>query len=144
MSLPEAWATPVCRTVGDKTYSFRKMKRREIGEFIARWASQDRARLKATFIECGLGGSEMAEKLSAFERDAELVSYGYRCLLETKRALEVLEASEFPVVSVEYEYPFASDEVVDIACLTWGMKLSKTPEGDAQKKGEAASPGTGS
>lgn len=132
-------AAPVVRVHDGVTYEFPKLKRRDLGRLLVKWAAEDRARLLALMDQAGLPADAKASKLIEHDADSRLLSYVVRRCAEYERCDEVLLASlrsARPETTPENvaDLPFGLGELVEIAVEVCGFRPSKEG-GDADPKG---------
>lgn len=142
MNFNNACEAAVVVSVNGTEFKFPKPKRRAIGELSKRWAAQDRERMKALHAEIELPIEKQYEELKRFDDESRMVSFAYGCLYQFDRALEALLLSiqiDNPNATLDTvdALPFPPDEIVVIACETWGMKRRReyeTQSGEGAEK----------
>lgn len=136
-SFTAAADAPICRTVKGQTYSFPVLKRRQLGELLAKWAAEDRAALLVRMNEVKADSKDRLDRLSDFDHTSKMIVYLYRNIFQFGRAEEILSASN-PSVVID-DLPFTPDEIVDIALSVAGYDRLEVGEeeakDDSKKKG---------
>lgn len=129
---------PVCRTVNGQTYSFPLLKRKQLGELLAKWRAEDRVALLVRMDEVKADPKDRLDRLSDFDHISRTIVYLYRQIFQFGRAEQVLAMSQ-PDVTVD-NLPFTPDEIVDIALSLAGydrlnVGKDESAESDSKKKG---------
>ena len=140
-------AAPIVKVVDDTTYTFPLLKRKHIGELLATWAAEDRANLIKNLAESEIKGKDAFDKIEEFDRLSRLVSYGYQCLFEYKRACETVMFSLRldPGNSDDCidNLPMTADELVTIACSLWGLNRESLKNKGGEEKSDPTTSPTG-
>lgn len=83
----------VAATIGGKPYSFPMLKRKQIGDLMAKWAAADRGALLKQCQEAGATSAERLEAIHAYDGNAKLLSFFVAGLSNVEHCQEVLVAS---------------------------------------------------
>ena len=141
-------AAPITKVIGDTTYTFPMLKRKHIGGLLALWAAEDRASLIKNLAESEIKGKDAFDKIEEHDRISRLVSYGYQCLFEYKRACDVVRCSlelAHPEGdnSLIDDLPMTADELVTIACSLWGLNRESLKDKGGEEKSDPTTSPTG-
>lgn len=136
MSFAAATGAPVVATdANGLQQEFRKLTRAEIGALIARWAAEDRHRLKTTLAESNASPELRVAQLTEFDERAAMFGFGLVRLNEfPKRTLESLCLSRNETPEQAEAWAFTREELIEIVYATWGenygyyKRLAEEPE----------------
>lgn len=134
---------PAIRVAEDKTFTFQKLKRKHLGEMVAKWKAKEQAEFIANSKELGLSPAEAIEKLDEHKDAWSMVSYWNRSILMShERMMEVILASlkiANPNTTEQEvdDLPFSEEEMHELAFeIWWGQPLPHDvdPEPADEKK----------